>query len=196
MAHSSLVAALSPVMGQTAAAAMATAAMNKSPAGAAKRVSMDLGGPQRTSGTAATASTSSVPEDGPAAGASTAPSGAAETGAEARGAGDASEAGGSGNAFWSSAERPPGNNGSGGGGGGGDELDDQEADYEDDEFEDDGSSRRGLRGAMAGGGAAPSTALPGGKPTMRGKSQYRGVSWCEKVGEGRSENRGRDMSRL
>jgi hypothetical protein len=28
---------------------------------------------------------------------------------------------------------------------------------------------------------APSTVVPGGKPTMRGKSQYRGVSWCEKV---------------
>uniref|UniRef100_A0A7R9VMF8 AP2/ERF domain-containing protein n=1 Tax=Chlamydomonas euryale TaxID=1486919 RepID=A0A7R9VMF8_9CHLO len=93
MAHSSLVAALAPVMGQAAAGAMASAAMNK-----------DSGG-----------------------------GGSAANGAGPRGGDE---------------------------GGGGD----------DDDAADD-ARRMG----------PPASVAPGGKPTMRGKSQFRGVSWCEKV---------------
>ena len=155
---------------------MATAAMNKSPSGASKRVSMDLGGPSGT-GNTATASTSSLNPEGSSAAAAgaltTAPTG---------------DAGGSSGALWggdasgSSVDRQPGIE-IGDGGVNDEDFGFEEGGSEGEELDDDssGGGRRGARGAMAGGGTAPSTVVPGGKPTMRGKSQYRGVSWCEKV---------------
>ena len=189
MAHSSLVAALSPVMGQVAAAAMATAAMNKSSsstaggggassaaaaalAPAAPRISMDLGGPVGGgSGPATVAALGNTPVSlnlGGGGGGGAAPSSAGGPGAEDNQYGSGSM------------DYPEYDEG----------MDEDDEDYEDEGPGGSGGVQRRQRSAFraSGGGQpgalAPSTVMPGGKPTLRGKSQYRGVSWCEKVRSG------------
>ncbi|KAG1679682.1 hypothetical protein FOA52_006201 [Chlamydomonas sp. UWO 241] len=184
MARSSLVAALSPVMGLATASAMAEAAMQKQPGG---KGGAGGGGGALVFGSALAGMMPGLT----AAGGSGGSGGGGGLGASPprlvpRLKAEVDDGGGS---------SEPGPSHRGGGGG------------------DDGSGDgEGGRGAATGGGSggrrshtparhgghgghgsshgahgssapalAPSQVVPGGKPTMRGKSQFRGVSWCEKV---------------